>query len=214
MLPVERLLEEIRAFAAHKVAEGFDGGEQIIDQTLALFVSGEAYNPSYFCFSTQEEGKSYQEQELRPHVERITADLLEERRRLESEWAEPTDCDKLDWAFDELNRCGIIARQNLPCCMACARAEIGYGQGGMGYAFYHEQDTARAPDGGLLLAFGSPGGGEDQTVRVGARIVKELNRFGLRTEWSGSTDDRILVPLEWKKRRFSSCPRRTSEPSG
>jgi hypothetical protein len=57
MLPVERLLEEIRAFVAHKVAEGFDGDEQITDQALALFVSGEAYNPSYFSFSTQEEGK-------------------------------------------------------------------------------------------------------------------------------------------------------------
>jgi hypothetical protein len=123
MLPVERLLEEIRAFVAHKVAEGFDSGEQIIDQTLALFVSGEAYNPSYFSFSTQEEGKSYREQELRPQVERITAELLEERRRLESAWAEPTDCDKLDWAFEELNRCGIVARQNLPCCITCGKAE-------------------------------------------------------------------------------------------
>jgi hypothetical protein len=174
-------------------------------------VRGEAYNPLYGIFETESE---YQEDEVRPSAERITAALLERQRRLEGQWDRPTDCDLLDQAFEELNRRGIIARQNLPCCKTCGLGEISAqmeakimnGETVRGYVFYHEQDTATAPDGELFLCYGSSGDSAEETVRVGQEIVQELARVGLTAVWTNKADDRIDVPLTWRRRRFSRRP--------
>jgi hypothetical protein len=214
----EAALVALRSFIARKVAEGFDGEARIIEVTVAQFVDGVSSNPFSFVPPEADLGQ-FTEQQLTPHIERITADLLDERRSDEAGWDEPTDCDKLDRAFDELNQQRIIARQNLPCCMTCARAEIWAvvdeeqknGHAVIGYAFYHEQDTAHAPDGGLLLAFGSTASGEEQATEIGKKVIEALNRTGLKPQWSGDPNVRIAVTLDWKKRRFSSPPSRDVE---
>lgn len=206
---MEQHLPAIRRFIAHKIAEGFDAAERIVDHAVALFANNEAYCPSYWDFRGGDESV-HPEAAVRPHAERITAELLEERRRLEATWESPTDCERLDQAFATLERQGIVAGQNLLCCMTCARAEIAVlmgekkkrGQRLRGCVFYHEQDTARVPNGQLLLAFGSTENDNAHTVAVGRNIVEALSQAGLQSEWKDDPNARILVRLQWRKRRF------------
>jgi hypothetical protein len=147
--------------------------------------------------------------ELRAHAERLTAESLEEHQRRQSEWAGPTDCDRLDQAFAALEEQGIIARQNFSCCQNCGHAEIGEeianaeaeGRKVQGYTFYHMQDTEGACEGGFLyLAYGS-NGNRAQIVRIGRRIARALEQAGLTVEWDGSAAQRIGVQLHWRRRR-------------
>lgn len=203
--------KDLRAFLVQKLAEGFDDEVQIMDQASALFVRGEGGTPSSLAFRT---GTEYAEEEVRLLAERIIPELLDRYRRLERQWDEATDCDRLDRAFDELNRQGILAQQNLPCCNTCARveivnqmeAEISSGATVVGYAFYHAQDTELAPHGELFLSYGSHPESPEQTLRVGRETVQAFERAGLKAAWSNKPDDRIAVTLVWRKRRFSRCP--------
>jgi hypothetical protein len=200
--------KDVRAFLVQKVAEGFDNEGQIIKQAIALFVHGEAQCPSYLAFRA---GGEYHERDVQPLAAGMVATLLEMQRRLESEWDQPTDCDRLDQAFDQLNRQRIIARQNLPCCSTCALAEISgqmesrimNGEAVRGYLFYHEQDTEQAARGELFLSYGSSAERAADVVQVGQEIVQELERVGLTAAWNQKADERIAVPLTWRKRRFS-----------
>lgn len=207
---MEQLLPAMRAFIAHKIDEGFDPADRIIDQAVALFANNEAYCPSYWDFRGGDDSL-HAEDAVRPHIERITTELMDERRRLETSWTEPTDCDRLDQAFAELEREGIVAGQNLLCCLTCARAEIAVlmgqkkasGHAIRGHVLYHEQDTARVPYGQLLLAFGSTENDDQHTVGIGRRIVEVSQKSGLRTEWNDDPNARIVVHLTWRKRRFA-----------
>ena len=210
---MEKLMPGMRAFISHKIAEGFDSADRIIDQAVALFANNEAYCPSYWDFRGGDDS-IHPETTVRPPIERIAAELLDERRRLESAWTEPTDCDRLDQAFAALERDGIVAGQNLLCCMTCARAEIGVrigqkinsGHVVRGCVYYHEQDTARVPYGHLLLAFASTVNDNEHTVRIGRSIVDALSNARLQSEWKDDPNTRIVLHLDWRKRRFSSAP--------
>jgi hypothetical protein len=210
--PTETEMEkDVRAFLVHKVAEGFDDESNIIGEAVTLFVTGEPLVGVYSEFRTR---ATYRKKDVQRAAERIAAELLETQRRLEGQWAGPTDCDQLDRAFDELNRHGIIARQNLPCCNTCGLAEISAdmeakirnGETVRGYVFYHQQDTEVAPHGELFLSYGSHGDSPEDTVCLGQEIVQELARVGLTAAWTNKPDERIAVPLTWRKRRFSRLP--------
>ena len=144
---------------------------------------------------------------LRRVAERMTRDALDEHYRQQETWAYPTDCDRLDEAFEEMNRAGIVARQNYGCCRTCATAEIhleiAQMPGAAGYAFYHEQDTECALDTGTLyLSFGPVDETEAHTLAIGRRIVQILRLVGLETDWNGDLRRRIGIPrLDWKRRR-------------
>ncbi|MCB9598860.1 MAG: hypothetical protein H6721_07660 [Sandaracinus sp.] len=80
-----------------------------------------------------------------------------------------------------------------------------------GAVFFHGQDVERGVRGeGLYLAFGAFATGpahQAETVKVGREICDTLTRFGLPTEWNGTTTSRIRVsPFEWRKRRVSRPP--------
>jgi hypothetical protein len=171
--------------------EGFDDAEQIVENVT------ESVESDHDC-----EG-------LRPHIERLTAELLEEHRRRQSQWVGPTDCDRLDEAFAALEAEGIVARQNFTCCQTCGHAEI-WGEieevsaerDVDGYVFYHIQDTESAcQGGGLYLAYGTTEGGPKELADIGRRIVRALERAGLTVRWNGSTGQRIGVEMEWRLRR-------------
>ena len=189
---MDKILAEIHSYVASRVAEGFDSKEAIIEQATE-------------CFEDE-----HQRDDLGPHAERITVKLLNEHRRAQTQWTFPTDCDKLDKAFAELDRGGIVARQNFTCCQTCGHSEIGdeikqaraYREI-HGYVFYHMQDTEQAcASGHLYLAYGSVEEGEEPIANVGKRIVETLQRQGLRTDWNGSHNERVLVVgLDWKRRR-------------
>jgi hypothetical protein len=183
--------EEIRSFLSRRVAEGFDTAEEIIDSAIE-------------CFEVEEDA------ELCRTIARFTAERTAEHLRLQSHWPTPTDCDRLDWAFDELERDGIVARQNFSCCGNCGHgeiwAEIQQARTELtveGYVFYHMQDTEAAVECGYLyLAYGSVEEGEEAVTAIGRKIVLGLERAGLRTEWNGQGNTRIrIVDFDWKRRR-------------
>jgi hypothetical protein len=145
----------------------------------------------------------------RAEAERLWPQLVTEHREIQAEWPEQTDCDRLDAAFAALEAAGIISRQNFSCCGTCGSAEIGdeigaaedAGLPAHGYAFYHMQDTDSATEGsGLYLNYGACEEGEDAALAVANQIVAELEAHGLSTAWTGSWNQRIAVPLEWKRR--------------
>jgi hypothetical protein len=78
-----------------------------------------------------------------------------------------------------------------------------------GYAFYHMQDTEHAVAGhGVYLSFGSEEKGRDAAERVAREISDTLTAHGLTPEWDGTAAQRILVKLDWKRRRAPRCTKR------
>jgi hypothetical protein len=150
------------------------------------------------------------EDALWPHALRLTREAVEAHRREQATWPAVTDCDRLNAAFVELERAGIVARQNFTCCQTCGHCEIGdeiatarkAGVEVRGYTFYHMQDTESAVEGdGLYLAYGAVEAGDDAVVAVGREIVKVLRRHKLKTKWNGRSNERVFVFLDWKRRR-------------
>jgi hypothetical protein len=147
----------------------------------------------------------------RTAVESILRRIIDEEvnRHLaeEAQWPATTDYDRLAAAFDELTRSGILVLENFTCCSTCARAEIpdelaAYGPTARGFMYFHEQDTESAIyHGQLLLGFGSVTDEPDSGVAIAKEIVAVLVRQGLDIEWDGRFHNRILVRLDWKRRR-------------
>jgi hypothetical protein len=190
--PEPQVLEEIRTHAAKKVKEGFESQEQIV-QYVAEYIEDE-----------------FKRKDLQPQIEQITSELIEEHRRVQATWATPTDCDKLDKAFANLEQRGIVARQNFACCQNCGHAEIGDEiekaqkvREVKGYTFYHMQDTESACETGTLyLAYGSLSGKDEDCVAVGHAIVEAIRAEGLAVDWNGTVSKRIcVVRMDWKRRR-------------
>lgn len=128
----------------------------------------------------------------------------------QASWPEVTDCDRLNEAFDELNRSGVLAVQN-----AGQNQDDGFDHiterfreqrdalpAFEGYCFYSGDDLALAVDGdGLLLAFGDIKGVHDKATEIGARIVAVLQRHGLPVDWAGTYAQRIEIPgMIWQRR--------------
>lgn len=134
-------------------------------------------------------------------------------RREQKSWPAITDNMRLDRAFADLEKHGIIARQNFWCCGTCggeaivdevARANKRGGKGGNtfdGYTYFHEQDTNIAVFGhGLSLGYGTPDFEPKESVAIGLLVVKALRQQGLRPEWSGDLEDHIHVPMKWQRK--------------
>jgi hypothetical protein len=184
--------ERMRELAGERVRIGFQGRDEIVAEVTEMLED-----------ETGESG-------LHWRVERETAAALERHRIEQATWTSETDCDRLERAFDELERSGIVARQDFTCCMSCGHSEIRdemqeAAQAGpvQGYVFYHMQDTESAvASGGLYLAYGAARRNEAEAGNVGWRIVEALRRHGLRPEWTGDVHTRIgLTQFVWKKRR-------------
>lgn len=179
-------LEELRAYIDRRIAEGFDP-PAIIAESAAEYL------------------------ELKGQDRLIAAMVKEGMARYflaQREWPATTDCDRLDRCFADLEKDGIVARQNFTCCQTCGHAEIGEQieearkRGAVaGYTFYHQQDTeAAAEGGGIYLAYGALSGEESKAVDVANRIVDALGRAELKVTWDGKTSTRIHVHLDWKRR--------------
>ncbi len=141
---------------------------------------------------------------LQELAEKLVADDLAAHAAEQVTWEGPTDCDRLDLAFAALERDGITARQDFTCCQSCGHAEIGeeMAEGARGYTFFHQQDTESAVEGrGVMLAYGATEPGEEACVAIGQAIVAALDHAGLEPDWNGSSDRRIFVPMDWRKRR-------------
>lgn len=185
-------MDELRSEIARRVAAGFDNRDEIVDR-----------GREYACYCLE-----------RPDIATaavgITDEELAEHHRVQRCWTRPTDCDRLDRAFAELEEEGIFARQNFTCCSTCGHAQLRQetttaqqaGIAVVGYVFYHEQDTERAVFGdGVYLGFGAVADGTESIRNVGRRVVRALEHNGLTALWNGSYTDCIRVQLDWKRWR-------------
>ncbi len=189
---LQKALDEMRDRIQRDVAAGFHNEEQI--RTGVLEVLADEYDGD----------------ELRPHAEQLTREAIQTHLREQANWPPQTDCDRLDAAFAELERAGIVARQDFSCCGNCASGEIWgevetanrRGQCVRGFTYYHMQDTEAAVEGhGVYLGYGAVQEGEAAALEIAREIVATVQRHGLTVEWDGTWKKRILVRLDWKRRR-------------
>ena len=114
---------------------------------------------------------------------------------------------KLNQAFKDLRKEGLIARQNFMCCGSCAGYsltemavnKVRAGKVVNGAVFYHNQDKESLyNDGTLYLGYGNLDSTELgeiglPTIEVGKIVVRILEKNGLQYEWDGTEDQRILI---------------------
>lgn len=147
--------------------------------------------------------------------ETLVSTAIDERlaahRASQKNWPAVTDCDRLDQAFERMEKRGLITIQN-----AGNTQTDGYEifqvyleehpqpDTVIGYCFYHNQDLERAVGGlPLYLAFGpvDPQDEETKGVEIGNIVREELERVGLEVEWEGTFNDRLRVPgMVWQRR--------------
>ncbi len=99
---------QVREWVRMSVRGGFTPRETIVDNTI----------------ESAEDEFSIGANEVRPFVERIVGEEWEAVAREQILWGGPTDCDRLDQAFANLEKQGIVARQDFTCCSNCGSTEI------------------------------------------------------------------------------------------
>lgn len=152
--------------------------------------------------------------ELLRRLREHTAAFVEEERRREATWAEPTVNDRIDAAFEVLRARGLFAFGGIATSIQDGWAFVGVNASAeaRGAVFFHQEDVLDGVRGaGLYLAFGSFESNRPEndaaSLALGHEIGSELEAQGVATEWSGSLGDRIRVlPFEWKKRRWTTSP--------
>ncbi len=189
---LEDAVKAVRDFVRMKVAAGFRPLDEIAEKAVEI---GALDAPA---------------EQVRPLVPAILDECVREHLSRQSTWPDETDCDRLSAGFEQLERQGIVARQDFSCCGNCGVGEIWQaieagrdaGRTVRGYTFFHMQDTDGAVDGeGLHLNYGSVEEGEEPALAIGREIVSTLERHGLGCRWDGTWEKRIFVSLVWKRRR-------------
>jgi hypothetical protein len=188
---MDEMQQAITEMIQERINEGFETYEEMVENAQQVFDEVEAVE--YLARA-------------------ITKQLLLDYYQTQRTWIQPTDCDRLDQAFAELEMRGIIARQNFACCSNCGHGEIwdeieqarSEDRKVIGYTFYHLQDTEYAAQGhGLSLAFGAVPRHQEFDENVAQEIVNVLKSHGLNTQWAGDVGTRIrLAPFDWKRRRI------------
>lgn len=146
----------------------------------------------------------------------VRAKMTERRREIDEARAggRPTAYDRLRDAFGHLEASGVLARENYWCCQTCAYAAIDeevwqasdQGSPPRGYVLFHNQDTDRAVETGLLLLRygGSTAEPEKEgaaaSKRIGEELVAVLRARDFAPQWSGSPDDVVTLPIVWDRR--------------
>lgn len=96
---------------------------------------------------------------------------------------------KVSAAFARLREAGIASRQAFAQTLTDGVAEI---DGNRGFAFYHQQDSARVrKTGRLMIAFGAPR--VASVVSIGKEVKAALTAEGLHVVWNGRADTRLEV---------------------
>lgn len=191
-----KALEEIDGYVRRDVAGGFRAENEIIE-SVAEVISDE-----------------FEADAVKSLIIERTRHHLNQHALAEAEWSEPTDCDRLDSAFAELESHGIVCRQDFSCCGTCGSGEIldemkkeaAKGRVIRGYAFYHMQDTEHAIEGaGVYLGYGSTQYDKVAAEKIAHELSATIAKHGLVTEWNGSLAQRILVKMTWRRRRLPRC---------
>jgi hypothetical protein len=154
--------------------------------------------------------EDYEDEVDEGELAKVVEQEYEKLAAQQASWPEVTDVDRLEDAFDELNENNFIALMDAgytqsdgydDVCEIYAEAEDP--DAVEGYCFFHHQDLLRAVESGkLYLAFGPMDAEREKELgpSIGKEIVATLHKHGLKSEWDGSFDQRILVSLDWKRR--------------
>ncbi len=194
-MPTKRQLADLKREAAALVREGFPTRAEIVSLLRGW---GESYgHPDAVT------------------VRRVVAGAILAHHRRQAKWTRPTDCDKLDVAFDALTRSGVIACQDFTDCSAdghqLLRDEVKSTSPSevIGYAFYHMQATLNAIESGHLhIKYDARENHRGKRRRIGQKVVDALTAAGLKTEWNSDPDTAVRVILKWQKRRKDRLPKR------
>ncbi|HEX6873362.1 MAG TPA: hypothetical protein VF163_19875 [Micromonosporaceae bacterium] len=185
--------DDLHDFIKTQVAAGYVPVTEILDDVVEIFADANVDTSALLAAA-----RVVADQALRAHLAE------------QATWPERTDCDRLDDAFAELDRSGILARQHFSCCGTCGldeiRDEMGQldkaGQPTRGFTFFHVQDTEHAVAGeSLYLSYGAANRDQEASVEIGHEVVATLSRHGLRPAWNGKIAHRIALPLTWQRRR-------------
>ncbi|MDT5025006.1 MAG: hypothetical protein QOE61_1432 [Micromonosporaceae bacterium] len=186
--------DDLHDFIKVQVAAGYAPMGEIVDDAVEVFAADTTADAN----ALRDAALAVADRALSAHV----AD--------QASWPETTDCDRLDAAFAELDRAGIVARQHFSCCGTCGAHEIHdemdqaekAGTPARGYTFFHVQDTEHAVGGNLLyLSYGAVNRDKTASVAVGHEVVAMLGQHGLSPAWNGKHAHRIALPLTWQRRR-------------
>ncbi|MEU7904897.1 DUF6891 domain-containing protein [Actinoplanes sp. NPDC049118] len=200
-------------FLPDRIAE--PGRTEIEDEIWAWIVRGEDDAGEFVDYlDDDEERHGLTDEELAAAY----GSALEVRRAQQRGWGDVQS--NLTLAFAELNRLGVLARENFSCCGTCAAAEIHDERDDSrhwhGYLWYHQQDTeslVSSTDGSVYLGYGSYPPADfdkaaydalpedEQQARYRAdveRLLDEvvfpvLGRHGMRVEWDRNQNTRILL---------------------
>jgi hypothetical protein len=91
---VDEIEAELRERITAAVAEGFGTRDEVADDFTELAKA------------------DYGRDDLDPIIDQLTDEAIADHHRQQAEWTEPTDCDRLDQAFEELEARGVVARQH------------------------------------------------------------------------------------------------------
>lgn len=95
---LQQTIDDMRGYIQRETAAGFASPEDIENSALEVF--------------SDDQGPEV----LRPIAERLTRDAVEAHLAAQKQWPAVTDCDLLDRAFEELERAGVVSRQDFTCC--------------------------------------------------------------------------------------------------
>ncbi len=185
--------DELHDFVKLQITAGYAPVEEIVAEAVEVFADS-----SLDVVALTGAAWAVAEQALAAHLAE------------QSTWPAETDCDRLDAAFAELSRGGIVARQHFSCCGTCGAHEIREemeqaekaGTFSRGFTFFHMQDTEHAVAGdGLYLSYGVAESDQSGAVAIGHEVLQILGRHGLAPAWNGKLAHRIALPLTWQRRR-------------
>jgi hypothetical protein len=185
--------DDLHEFIRVQIAAGYSAASDVVDDAVEVFIDAASNTTALRVAAT-----TLAERALAGHVAE------------QETWPAVTDCDRLDDAFAELDRAGIVARQHFSCCGTCGATEIHdemeqaekAGLPVRGFTFFHVQDTEHAVGGEwLYLSYGAVHKDQEAAIAIGHEIVDVLGRHGLTPSWNGKHAHRIALPLTWQRRR-------------
>ena len=95
---LQQTIDDMRGYIQRKTAAGFDAPEDIVNSAVEVFSDDQ------------------EPEVLRPIAERLMREAVQSHLAAQWEWPSVTDCDLLDRAFVELERAGVVCRQDFTCC--------------------------------------------------------------------------------------------------
>lgn len=95
---LDQTVSDMKAYIRRNVAAGFSSADEIVNLAVSVFKG------------------DHDESLLRPLAEKLASAAIAAHGKAQLTWPETTDCDLLDRAFGELERAGIVSRQNFTCC--------------------------------------------------------------------------------------------------